>query len=489
MLQKKQKGLYPVRHKFKGFDHWTSPRGAGNMTVMPGDPEMVFFAPIAAGAGIAASPTIISAVGSAISGINTAGDALAATAAGQRLTSGLNFAANNIGRSKVWPWIDAGLTSIFGAHGIDKVANGDIHNVGDVVETGLDLMPLAQLARPVVNTTSRVGTTIKKTSPQITAENAANITPEQWTAAQDAAIARGDMDEAQRLRDLHFKVNAPNPILSESGNPQKTFHTVGDKYDYKFNQFNQSIEGQHSGVFTTDNPVMSGSYSQKIVSKRVQDDVIEAIRQRELHRYDNYGSGEFYDNLRKKAIKTYSNPKKARKEILKNFPHLNDIEYGRQKELYISLDNPLIINGKGHSWNMIPIEDIPIEMHKYPIVSLDGYGKVASTRTIDRILGGYPETLPKVSYDGAIFRDIVDYGSSSTFVSPKFNKPSTVYDVQNSSNLKLADAVTYDDKGVRIPLGERDNFSKNDIRYSWLAPFIGLGTLGTMYGTSKRKQE
>ena len=35
-------------------------------------------------------------------------------------------------------------------------------------------------------------------------------TPEQWTAAQDAAIARGDMAEAQRLRDLHFNINAPN---------------------------------------------------------------------------------------------------------------------------------------------------------------------------------------------------------------------------------------------------------------------------------------
>lgn len=37
---------------------WVSPKGAGNMTVMPGDPEMVFFAPIAAGAGIAASPAL-----------------------------------------------------------------------------------------------------------------------------------------------------------------------------------------------------------------------------------------------------------------------------------------------------------------------------------------------------------------------------------------------------------------------------------------------
>jgi len=130
------------------------------MTVMPGDPEMVFFTPILAGAGIAASPAITSAAGSAISGINTAGDALAATAAGQRLTSGLNFTANAIGRSKAWPWINTGLTSIFGAQGADKIRRGDIHNVGDVVQTGLDLLPLSQLVRPVVSTVGRIGSAV-----------------------------------------------------------------------------------------------------------------------------------------------------------------------------------------------------------------------------------------------------------------------------------------------------------------------------------------
>lgn len=154
-----KKGLYPTRTY--GSKKWVSPKGAGNMTVMPGDPEMVFFAPIAAGAGIAASPAIASTQGSAVSGINTAGDAIAATAAGQRLTSGLNFAANAVGRSKAWPWIDAGLTSVFGAHGVDKIRKGDIHNVGDVVETGLDVLPLTQLARPAVNTIGRVGSAVE----------------------------------------------------------------------------------------------------------------------------------------------------------------------------------------------------------------------------------------------------------------------------------------------------------------------------------------
>ena len=145
-----------TRKNKKKRPYWVSPKGAGNMTVMPGDPEMIFFAPIAAGAGIAASPAIASTLSSAISGIKTAGDAVAATAAGQRLTSGLNFISKAVGNSKAWPWTDAGLTSVFGAHGIDKVIRGDIHNVGDVVDTGLDLLPLSQLAKPVVSTASRV---------------------------------------------------------------------------------------------------------------------------------------------------------------------------------------------------------------------------------------------------------------------------------------------------------------------------------------------
>ena len=43
--------------------------------------------------------------------------------------------------------------------------------------------------------------------------------PEQWTAAQDAAIARGDMAEAQRLRDLHFMIKAPYNKLVNGDKP------------------------------------------------------------------------------------------------------------------------------------------------------------------------------------------------------------------------------------------------------------------------------
>lgn len=129
---------------------WSRPTTAGDIWKVAKNTQIPLVAGLATGAGYL--PEIIAG-----------GDAVAATTAGQRLTSGLNFVTNAVKSNKAWPWVDAGLTSIFGAHGIDKVRRGDIHNVGDVVETGLDLLPLSQLAKPVVSTASRVGNAAKNT--------------------------------------------------------------------------------------------------------------------------------------------------------------------------------------------------------------------------------------------------------------------------------------------------------------------------------------
>lgn len=68
---------------------------------------------------------------------------------------------------------------------------------------------------------------------KITPQNATSITPEQWTAAQDAAIARGDMAEAQRLRDLHGNIAQPD-------NPVKDYVFAHSGHD-DFNIFDKSF--------------------------------------------------------------------------------------------------------------------------------------------------------------------------------------------------------------------------------------------------------
>jgi hypothetical protein len=58
------------------------------------------------------------------------------------------------------------------------------------------------------------------------------------------------------------------------------------------------------------------------------------------------------------------------------------------------------------------------------------------------------------------------------------------YVSHNPKNIKFSKAVTYDDNGVRIPLGLRDNFKLNDIRYGFV-PF-GVGLTG--YGLLKNQK-
>lgn len=267
--------------------YWISPRGAGNMTVMPGDSEMVFFAPIAAGAGISASPAITSALGSAVSGINTVGDALAATAAGQRLTSGLNFAANAIGSSKAWPWIDAGLTSVFGAHGIDKVRRGDIHNVEDVVETGLDLLPLSQLARPVVNTAGRIAANAElysATRKPVFSEGYTITTPKVRTRVGDVEIDNPQLAYRQGDKGIvedflkSGEVRIPEgdyvqPIIAttKSKNPAKKSFTFDLSRSFENPMFAQGYlwygvpEKTGSGLLTTAEPLGIATKESRLV--------------------------------------------------------------------------------------------------------------------------------------------------------------------------------------------------------------------------------
>ncbi len=282
---------------------------------------------------------------------------------------------------------------------------------------------------------------------------------------------KGNTGMLQKLRDKHFTLNASSPIVDSEGKPLTTYHTVQDAYNPNFNVFDTSIEGQHTGIFTTDNKVMSGSYNSKVLSKQEREDMIEAIRQRELKKYKGYKHSDFHDQM----IALYSDPKRARKKILEDHGKLlKDIEKeDRQKELYITLDNPVVIEGHNRGWNQVSFDNAPKALQQYPIVeTLTNAGPVISTRTVDKVLGGYPEHLPRVGYDGAVFKDIYDYGPNK-FISNEFNRAGTVFDMQNPNSLKYRNAITYDNTGKVIPLSQRDNFSSSDLRYG-LIP-LGIG--------------
>ena len=66
-------------------------------------------------------------------------------------------------------------------------------------------------------------------------------------------------------------------------------------------------------------------------------------------------------------------------------------------------------------------------------------------------------------HDGVIIKNVDDVGPANA----KLNGESRIADdiIGFSGRTKLADAVTYNDNGIRIPLGDRHNFTINDIRW------------------------
>lgn len=270
------------------------------------------------------------------------------------------------------------LLGTYGTHGNNRMANyvyeaGNVNTVKDLLEATknnvgatLHKAPVYGLTTPTtkVNTIGIPKFMLKKL--QITSENAANITPEQWTAAQDAAIARGDMAEARRLRDLHFKVNAPEADVPDM------YH--GTHYE----NIGNSI---HIGNAFRDNSNSNINFY--------------TTPSRRYAREYGYNIYKFKVNAKTKDLKegSFAYLPKRTVEELKDAGYKGTVDYE---------SGPMLGGG--------------LDAHEY------------------------------------------------TFFDPK--------------QYKLADAVTYDDKGVRIPLGKRDNFNINDIRYAFIPTILGLGGYG-----------
>ena len=190
------------------------------------------------------------------------------------------------------------------------------------------------------------------------------------------------MAEAQRLRDLHFKVSAPDTkVVDGAGNPQLVIHKTPNDFT----------------VF--DNSRSIGNLNWAATPKAFE------------------GENGVY------ATGAGTNPKEMR--------------------LYVNMKNP-----------------------HYPTID-EGMEPAFIEEGEDGILG-------------IADKNMTDLYKSASDAGEGFHMS---LGVDNPYALKSENAVTYDNNGVRIPLGMRDNFKINDIRYG-LLPFLGLGTASTLYMSS-----
>ena len=139
--------------------------------------------------------------------------------------------------------------------------------------------------------------------------------------------------------------------------------------------------------------------------------------------------------------------------------------------LFAKLQNPLVIDHDFGDWHGKNVAEMLLEVEQFE----EGYdenaeeinarlreiAKMPEGGNTDKVLREYLQSL---GYDGIQYEnqfegvDRDEYGWSEDF------EPS--YILFNSDQLKSADAITYDDNGNFIPLSERFNTEKPDIRWS-----------------------
>lgn len=262
--------------------------------------------------------------------------------------------------------------------------------------------------------------------PEITAENATSITPEQWNAAYRAAYERGDKAEGQRLWSLWFKQKAPNnKVASGDGLPIRLRHNTDSKpwnvYDESFFDSQTGDGGWYGkGLYTTGNSWGKNAYGKNTMPLFVNMEKPAVIPPA------NISLNEIPDNFTTGYIaRNFFNRSLSKEEYLRD-PGQDFLEL---KEMYPELASKAVENTE----------------------KADGI-------IVQREAHGYLPFAP--------FEEVV---------------------LPKGTHIKSAEPFTLDANGNLIDLTERANFGKNDIRYSWLTPFLGLGTLGTMYGASNKR--
>lgn len=199
--------------------------------------------------------------------------------------------------------------------------------------------------------------------------------------AYDIAVKNGNLTEAQKLRDEHFKLSAPNSKTFDKqyhGRPENANFTIFDM--------------DHTGEYTTE------------------------------------------------PIKHVGTKTAAQERIGQG----NNI-----LELYTNIQNPISIQDNGIFDNVTILS----QLHKNNKINKDQLYQLRD-KFFKNSSGLRKFLKDELGIDGFTYINMgEDVGSKSyAFISP--------------NQVKLADAITYDDNGHVIPLSQRDNFNNPDIRYS-----------------------
>lgn len=253
------------------------------------------------------------------------------------------------------------------------------------------------------------------------------ITDKQWDKAYNHVLKNNDLEEAQRLRDLHFLSKAKENSIIKNDKPVVLYHSKHEDGNKKFTTFKKFNDSDF--IYTSDSPIVSKTY---------------------IENKSNLNKDTFYDNIKN-----------------------NEYTY----RLYGVKDNHLgDIDAKGNRWYDISFNDKSTTLSE--IVDLANSNKNNSFSIFNFIDEGKNSSKERLSFLGLKnLPDVLTSPSKKTIPELK----STTRAFKHPWQLKLSDAITYDNAGNIIPLSKRDNFNVNDIRYGLVPPALLIGTGAAAY--------
>lgn len=336
-------------------------------------------------------------------------------------------------------------------------------------------------------------------TPTITAENAASITPEQWTpeqwtVAQDAAIAKAlnitpeeaaflteeqwknaiargvNVDDAQRLKDLHFVTKAEGNKIIDGTNPLDLYHNTNNEFNsFDMNKAGRTDAGYYGkGVYTSPLYPESryGNTEMHLYGYAKNPLIIDVGSQLAKDAEMFYNRG--YHSLFEKYSQELDKLKRRKTEF--------DLRLSKDSnnEVLQRMQARKIANQRRGLNNLL--KEYPDDSYLQSLSKHDGDIEIQlnywlmKNKMREVGLGEFTRKVNLDEYDAVVpFRkDIYERY-------PQVREAQEIM-LKDGRQLKSADAVTFDDNGIRIPLGKRDNFNRNDIRYGFIPPVAaGLG--------------
>ena len=281
----------------------------------------------------------------------------------------------------------------------------------------------------------------------------------QWNQRYNAAVESGNMEEAQRLRDLHFKIKTPdNKIVDYKGNPHKVYHGSPEDW-YIFDDSKRDIDDV---IYFSTDKAYADQYT--IPRSQWQKGMIPTKSSREFYLYGkepiNVGSDMYYGSVQDELIHNWANGLNADSvygldAITNPLNQSSGVEFGVLRRNQFKLTKPIT---KTNTGEIIPI--VKRDNFRNPDIRYKQGGIIKGQNSMK---------IPESATSKAYFSGLKDYlfHTTKSFIPSKYrpikgNDIKTQYYTRPGLKEEVALSIFGGtDKNAKDILGDRNYFYKD----------------------------